>query len=183
MDRNKLNNNIKSYKRMYKEAGVKKLFVNRIINHIDYKIFKMLVYSQKYRYYKDLFKQEKKIIHFLKYVYFGRKYYKYSGLTNCEIYCEFGENVKLFHGGIVINDRAVIGNNVKFHGNNCVGNNGQNNNAPYIGNNVDIGFGAIIIGDVKLADNIIVGANSIVTKSFNENGITIAGCPAKKISM
>ena len=92
-----------------------------------------------------------------------------------------GKNIKLFHGGIIINDNAIIGDNVKFHGHNCIGNNGKNNKAPKIGNNVDIGIGSVIIGNISIANNIIIGANSIVTKSFDEEGITILGNPAQKI--
>lgn len=43
------------------------------------------------------------------------------------------------------------------------------------------GYGSVIIGNVKIADNIRIGANSVVTKTFMEEGITIAGVPAKKI--
>ena len=53
--------------------------------------------------------------------------------------------------------------------------------APIIGNNVEVGFGAVIIGKVKIADGIKIGANSVVANSFLEPNITIAGVPAKKI--
>lgn len=36
-------------------------------------------------------------------------------------------------------------------------------------------------GNIEIADNIIIGANATVTKSFLEEGIIIAGTPAKKI--
>lgn len=39
-----------------------------------------------------------------------------------------------------------------------------------------------MLGDVRLADNIAVGANAVVNKSFDEENIAIAGVPAKKIS-
>lgn len=45
-----------------------------------------------------------------------------------------------------------------------------------------IASGARIIGDISIASNIAIGANAVVTKSFLEEGITIAGIPAKKIS-
>ena len=45
-----------------------------------------------------------------------------------------------------------------------------------------LGAGAKLLIGVHLADNIIVGANAVVTKSFEENNIVIAGIPAKKIS-
>ena len=50
-----------------------------------------------------------------------------------------------------------------------------------IGNNCFIGQQSIILYGVKLADNIIVGAGSVVTKSFDSSNIIIAGNPARKI--
>ena len=47
-----------------------------------------------------------------------------------------------------------------------------------IGNNVDIGVGAKIIGPVEIGDNIRIGANAVVVDSFNESGVTIVGVPA-----
>jgi len=54
--------------------------------------------------------------------------------------------------------------------------------APTIGNNVFIGPGAVIVGCIEIADGIAIGANSYVAKSFREPNITVAGCPAKKVS-
>lgn len=93
-----------------------------------------------------------------------------------------GDNATIYHRNVVINGFSKIGNNVKFHGNNCIGNNGINMKAPKIGNNVDIGFGAVIIGDVVIADDCIIGANSIVTHSFLEKGTIIVGNPATVIN-
>ena len=50
-----------------------------------------------------------------------------------------------------------------------------------IGDNCFIGTGSTIMYGVKLADNIIVAAGSVVTRSFYEEGIIIGGNPAKKI--
>ena len=52
---------------------------------------------------------------------------------------------------------------------------------PRFGQKRDIGVGARILGDIYIADDIVIGANSVVTKTFDEPGITIAGIPAKKI--
>ncbi len=98
---------------------------------------------------------------------------------DCEV---FDKGLLIYHhGSIIVNGFARVGRDCKLHGNNCIGNNGTSLKAPRIGNNVDIGFGAIIIGDVTLADNITVGAGAVVVNSFTEKGITIGGVPAKKI--
>lgn len=48
-----------------------------------------------------------------------------------------------------------------------------------VGSNVWLGYGATLCKNVALADNIIVGANSVVTKRFDKSYIAIAGSPAK----
>jgi len=50
-----------------------------------------------------------------------------------------------------------------------------------IGNNCFIGARTILLYGVTLADDIIVAAGSVVTRSFSESGIIIGGNPAKKI--
>ena len=50
-----------------------------------------------------------------------------------------------------------------------------------IGNNCFIGQGSTLLYGVELGDNIIVASGSVVTKSFDENNIIVAGNPAKKI--
>jgi len=91
----------------------------------------------------------------------------------------FGPGLCLPHyGTIVITSKASIGKNCRIHPGVSVG---TYHGAPLIGDNVYIGPGAKIFGGVKLGDNISIGANSVVTKSF-ENGVSIAGVPAKIIS-
>ena len=52
---------------------------------------------------------------------------------------------------------------------------------PVIGNNVMMGAGAKVIGNVTIADNIKIGAGAVVASSFTEPGITIGGVPARKL--
>lgn len=85
------------------------------------------------------------------------------------------------HGSIIINEKARIGANCILHGNNCIGNDGKKDYPPIIGNNLDLGFGASIIGNVQLQDNVIVGAHALVINSFEDDDITIGGIPAKKL--
>ncbi len=93
-----------------------------------------------------------------------------------------GKGVRICHPNVIIN--GYVGDNCTFHGNNVIGNKktGQKDAVPQIGNNVDIGIGAIIIGDVTVADGCIIGAGAVVTKSFTTPGAVVAGVPAKEIN-
>jgi len=51
-----------------------------------------------------------------------------------------------------------------------------------IGNNCFIGMNSIIMPGIELADNTIVGAGSVVTKSFLQGNVVVAGNPAKVIT-
>ena len=51
---------------------------------------------------------------------------------------------------------------------------------PTIGDNVTLGVGVIIIGDVHIGDNVIVGAGSVVVKDI-PNNVVVAGNPARII--
>lgn len=90
-----------------------------------------------------------------------------------------GEGVTFYHrGNIVINPNARVGEGCIFHGSCCIGaSHLGSDKCPVLGNNVEIGYGAVILGNI----NIVIGANSVVTKSFTEPGIVIAGAPARKI--
>lgn len=96
----------------------------------------------------------------------------------------FGKGLSIAHiGPIVVNGDAKIGENCRIHVDVNIGTQaGFGGLAPTIGNNVYIGPGAKLFGKIIIGDNIAIGANSVVNKSFLEEGITIAGIPAKKIS-
>lgn len=92
------------------------------------------------------------------------------------------KGIRICHPNVVIN--GIVGQNCIFHGNNVVGNKrtGKKNLIPTLGSNVDVGTGAIIIGDVTIADDCVIGAGSVVTRSFLTPGTIIAGVPAKSIN-
>lgn len=96
----------------------------------------------------------------------------------------FGPGMCLVHyGTVVVNGGAKIGANCRVHA--CVNigaNGGGDADTPRIGNNVYIGPGAKLFGHIEIADDIVIGANSVVNKSFVEKGVTIAGAPAKIVS-
>lgn len=94
-----------------------------------------------------------------------------------------GEDVVLYHrGSIIINPSVKMGSRCKFHGDCCLGVARTNSSGcPTLGNGVDVGIGARVLGNIYIADDIIIGANAVVTESFYEPGITIAGIPAQKV--
>lgn len=96
----------------------------------------------------------------------------------------FGKGLSIAHAGdIIVNPGAQIGDYCRIHvGVNIGTQAGKSKKAPHIGNNCYIGPGAKLFGEIELGNNIAIGANAVVNKSFHEDCITIAGVPAKKIS-
>ena len=93
-----------------------------------------------------------------------------------------GKGLRIWHyGSTIIGGDARIGENCTFHGQACIGNDGSSVAAPVIGNNVDIGVGAKIIGDITIADDVKIGAGAVVTRSCLEQGATLVGIPAKPL--
>ena len=50
-----------------------------------------------------------------------------------------------------------------------------------LGDDLDLGFGACVIGNVMLGDGIMVGANAVVVKSIPQGNVTVAGIPAREL--
>lgn len=93
-----------------------------------------------------------------------------------------GGGLRIWHfGGIFINAGAVIGKNCTLRQGVTVGNRAENGPLPIIGDNVDIGAYAQILGGVKLGNNSKVGAMSVVLIDVPE-GATAVGNPARIIS-
>ena len=93
------------------------------------------------------------------------------------------EGLRIWHyGSVIVNANARLGKNCQLHGENCIGNKGTTDKGvPVIGDNVDIGVGAKIIGDVHIANGVKIGANAVVTKSCDVENATLVGIPAKMI--
>ena len=89
----------------------------------------------------------------------------------------FGKGLYLpYHGTIVVNETARFGD---F----CVVQAGVNVSANVCGgNHIYFGTGCKIMKNVEIADDVIIGANAVVTKSVFEQNIVVAGIPAKKIN-
>ena len=102
-------------------------------------------------------------------------------VTGIELPCEvaIGSNFRIDHfGGIVISGYAEFGNNCRIRNGVVVGlKNPENPCAPKIGNDVDIGAGAKLLGPIVIGNNVSIGANAVVTKSIPDNSIAV-GVPA-----
>ena len=86
-------------------------------------------------------------------------------------------------GGIVVNVRAVLGDNVNISQGVTIGmaNRGKRKGVATVGSCVYIGPGAKIVGNVKIGDDVAIGANAVVTRDIPD-GSTAAGVPASVIS-
>ncbi len=99
--------------------------------------------------------------------------------TGIEIHpqAQIGKNFFIDHGmGVVIGSTAIIGDNVTIYQNVTLG--GRNNKGakrhPTIGNNVIIGAGAKILGNIKIGDNSKIGAGAIVINNLAQEKILVA---------
>ena len=103
-------------------------------------------------------------------------------VNNCHLHYEtqVGEGTVLAYGGVgvVIHREAVIGKNCVIESNVTSGGRNNNPKVPVIGDNVFIGTGARILGDVRIGSNSIIGANAVVVHDVPEN-CSVAGVPAR----
>jgi len=93
-----------------------------------------------------------------------------------------GGGVYPAHPYATILNAKKIGKNFSFRQCTTLGNkrDGENTNGPIIGDNVNLGANVCIIGDIKIGNNVIVGAGAVVVKDVPDN-VIIAGNPAKII--
>ena len=105
--------------------------------------------------------------------------------------CEIGDleqyqklGIKIYHPvGIVISKGINMGRNVTVYQNVTIGTKAGahgESQRPTIGDNVTIFAGAVIVGDIVVGRNSMIGANSVVLKDVPENEIW-AGVPARFI--
>lgn len=102
-------------------------------------------------------------------------------LTGVDIPCEtvVGRRFRIDHfGGIVISGDTVIGDDVIVRNGVTLGLRRTGvEGAPIIGNRVDIGTGAKVLGPVRIGDDVAIGANAVVLTDVPSNSIAV-GVPA-----
>jgi len=104
-------------------------------------------------------------------------------MTGIEIHpgAQIGRGFFIDHGmGVVIGETTIIGDNVLLYQGVTLGGTGleKGKRHPTIGNNVVIGAGAKILGNITIGDNSYVGANAVVIKDVPPNS-TVVGVPGR----
>jgi thymidylate kinase len=97
-------------------------------------------------------------------------------LFNSDIHCRLPADVYMPHPyGIVMHPQAVIGHRVTIMQQVMIGGRDRDENiAPVIGDDVTIGAGARVLGDVRIGNGATIGANAVVTRDIPP-GATVVG--------
>ncbi|REA62495.1 serine acetyltransferase [Dyadobacter luteus] len=114
----------------------------------------------------------------LLYIHFA---YKYG--FQIPLHVQIGSGFYIGHfGTIIINRSAVIGNNCNIAPNVTIGqtNKGDKKGVPHIGNEVWIGTGTVIVGKIKIGNNVLIAPNSFINSDVPSNSL-VMGNPATVI--
>lgn len=89
-----------------------------------------------------------------------------------------GKGIKIWHfGSIVVNAKSKIGINCTLNPGIVIGHKAVNERAPIIGDNVYIGAGAKILGEVTVGDDVFIAPNCVVVKDVPSHCMVV-GIPA-----
>ena len=108
------------------------------------------------------------------------KYYKRVYVSDINYRANIGYAFCIRHVfSTTFGQHVIIGNNFTIvHSVTIAGKNGQ---FPVIGNNVYLGSGCCVLGGVSIGNNVVIGANAVVTKDIPDNAVVV-GNPSKIIS-
>ncbi len=102
-------------------------------------------------------------------------------MTGIELHCEtrIGRRLLIEHfGGIIISGDTVIGDDVVIRQGVTIGLRHTGlRGAPIIGNRVDIGAGAKLLGPIHIGDDAVIGANAVVLTDVPAGALAV-GVPA-----
>lgn len=95
----------------------------------------------------------------------------------------FEEGLAIPHYGMLgVHANARVGKNCRLLEGVVIMADSGSHDAAIVGNNCFFGIGAKVVGAVRIADDVAIGAGAVVTKDILEPGTTWAGVPARKIS-
>ena len=104
-------------------------------------------------------------------------------ITGIEIHpgASIGNRFFIDHGeGVVIGETAIIGDDVLIYQQVTLGGTGKESGKrhPTLGNNVIVGAGAKVLGNIKIGDHVRIGAGSVVVNDVPEHS-TVVGIPGR----
>lgn len=95
---------------------------------------------------------------------------------------QVGPGLRIWHfGNIFIHPNVVIGTNCTLRQGVTIGNRDNDDRVPVIGDNVEFGAYAQILGDVRVGNNCRIGAMSVVLSDVPD-GATAVGIPARIVA-
>jgi len=140
---------IDSYVKNYKKIGFATLF--------DISFLYLLLF----RVFSSIYKINKKLFFFVRFI---EKVLEIIFGVYIPFNAEIGGGLIIYHcNGIIINGKTIIGDNCQIYARVCIGSRFPGDGVPVIGNNVIIGTGACILGNVTVPDNAIIPALSLIT--------------------
>lgn len=92
-----------------------------------------------------------------------------------------GRRLRIEHfGGIIVHGATVIGDDCVLRQNVTLGNRSEDRpmEAPILGDRVQVGAGAVILGAVRIGDDAIIGANAVVLHDVPAGAVAV-GNPAR----
>jgi serine O-acetyltransferase len=155
----------------------KSSFINCVIVYLRVPGFRFMVW------HRIAHKARKnKLLYVLPWIILSRLKYKYGYDIPASTMIAPGFYIGHF-GGVVISGKAIIGKNCNISQGVTIGFNprGKNKGYPRIGDNVYLGPGAKVFGNITIGNNVAIGANAVVNCDVPSN-CTYGGIPAKKIS-
>jgi serine O-acetyltransferase len=103
-------------------------------------------------------------------------------VAGIELPCEatIGRNLAIDHfGGIIVSGYATIGNDCRIRNGVVIGlRHVKSPIAPILGDRVDIGAGAKVLGEIVIGDDVHIGANAVVITDVPANHVAV-GVPAQ----
>ena len=106
-------------------------------------------------------------------------------LTGIHPGATLGAGILIDHGmGVVIGETAELGDRITIYHGTTLGGTGKEKGKrhPTVGNNVVIGAGAKILGNISIGSNSKIGANSVVINDVPE-GATVVGIPGRVVKI
>ncbi|MBO4797273.1 MAG: serine O-acetyltransferase [Candidatus Methanomethylophilaceae archaeon] len=112
--------------------------------------------------------------------------YKAHQLTGCDIHpgAQIGKRLFVDHAtGVVVGETAIIGDDVSLYQGVTLGgvSTSKGKRHPTLGNNIVVGCNASVLGDIRIGNNVRIGAGSVVVKDVPDD-CTVVGIPGRIVS-